>query len=208
MDCWSSPLPLHDEFEKLVIRMNPPRWVLLLLICTAGWCLCSGTVVLHVVFLLPCRVTVDNVSSRTDTVIKVLNSPLVGLVFSALQKGLSVTVFCCRLIARTGAGVCWRWFRFSLTWISVLEELTFPLMENGSWMVRCSQFSICHVSVNCVFSSWDIVLCGFLSLASFSCHGSKWEKVWARWCSWPYSTGSRSVELIWDHFYSHFFVIF
>lgn len=25
MDCWYSPHPLHDEFEKLVIRMNPPR---------------------------------------------------------------------------------------------------------------------------------------------------------------------------------------
>ena len=96
MDCWSSPLPLHDEFEKLVIRMNPPRLatlpslILFLLLCTAGRCLCS-VIVFHVVFfLLPCRVAVDNVSSRTDTVIKVLNSPPIGLVFSALQKGRSV----------------------------------------------------------------------------------------------------------------------
>lgn len=28
MDCWSSSLPLDDEFEKLVIRMNPPRYSL------------------------------------------------------------------------------------------------------------------------------------------------------------------------------------
>jgi len=123
MDCWSSPLPLHDEFEKLVIRMNPPRLaflpplILFLLLCTAGSCVCT-IIVLHVVFLLPCRVAVDNISSRTDTVIKVPNSPLIGLVFSALQKGLCVTVFCeccCRLTAQTGAGVCWKWFRFSLT---------------------------------------------------------------------------------------------
>lgn len=26
MDCWS-PLTMDDEFEKLVIRMNPPRWI-------------------------------------------------------------------------------------------------------------------------------------------------------------------------------------
>ncbi|KAG5062635.1 hypothetical protein JHK85_003818 [Glycine max] len=57
MDCWYSPLPLHDEFEKLVIRMNPPR------------------------------VAVDNISSRTDTVIKVPNSPFIGLVDSANKRG-------------------------------------------------------------------------------------------------------------------------
>jgi hypothetical protein len=28
MDCWS-PLTTDDEFEKLVIRMNPPRWIYL-----------------------------------------------------------------------------------------------------------------------------------------------------------------------------------
>ncbi|KAG4926046.1 hypothetical protein JHK87_051586 [Glycine soja] len=71
MDCWYSPHPLHDEFEKLVIRMNPPR------------------------------VAVDNISSGTDTVIKVPNSPFVGFVFSALQKGpfsLCVTNFPCVLL--------------------------------------------------------------------------------------------------------------
>ncbi|RDX97249.1 ACT domain-containing protein ACR4, partial [Mucuna pruriens] len=57
MDCWSSPLPLHDEFEKLVIRMNPPR------------------------------VSVDNISSRTATVIKVPNSPFTCLVFCCIAKG-------------------------------------------------------------------------------------------------------------------------
>ena len=25
MDCWYSSMPMDDEFEKLVIRMNPPR---------------------------------------------------------------------------------------------------------------------------------------------------------------------------------------
>lgn len=33
MDCWSSPLALDDEFEKLVIRMNPPRYFLSLCVC-------------------------------------------------------------------------------------------------------------------------------------------------------------------------------
>lgn len=49
--------------------------------------------------LLPCRVAVDNVSSRTDTVIKVLNSPPIGLVFSALQKGLSLLPFSVSFVA-------------------------------------------------------------------------------------------------------------
>lgn len=48
-----------------------------------------------------CRVAVDNISSGTDTVIKVPNSPFVGFVFSALQKGpfsLCVTNFPCVLL--------------------------------------------------------------------------------------------------------------
>lgn len=55
MDCWSSPLPLHDEFEKLVIRMNPPR------------------------------VAVDNISSRTDTVIKVDSANKRGSLLEVVQ---------------------------------------------------------------------------------------------------------------------------
>lgn len=30
MDCWSPSLTMDDEFEKLVIRMNPPRYYCLL----------------------------------------------------------------------------------------------------------------------------------------------------------------------------------
>ncbi|XP_027350898.1 ACT domain-containing protein ACR4-like [Abrus precatorius] len=55
MDCWSSPLPLDDEFEKLVIRMNPPR------------------------------VTVDNISSRTATVIKVDSANRRGSLLEVVQ---------------------------------------------------------------------------------------------------------------------------
>ena len=53
----------------------------------------------------------------------------------------------------------------------------------------------------CFLFLCNLVSCGFCSLASFSCHGSKWEKVYARWCSWPHSTGSRSSKPISDHFY-------
>lgn len=28
MDCWSSSLTVDEEFEKLVIRMNPPRYTI------------------------------------------------------------------------------------------------------------------------------------------------------------------------------------
>nr|GMD80731.1 ACT domain-containing protein ACR4-like [Ipomoea batatas] len=41
MDCWSSSVTVDDEFEKLVLRMNPPR------------------------------VTVDNISDKKTTLIKV-----------------------------------------------------------------------------------------------------------------------------------------
>ncbi|XP_004492064.1 ACT domain-containing protein ACR4-like [Cicer arietinum] len=55
MDCWTSSLPLDDEFEKLVIRMNPPR------------------------------VTVDNTSSRTTTLIKVDSANKRGSLLEVVQ---------------------------------------------------------------------------------------------------------------------------
>lgn len=55
MDFWTSSLPLDDEFEKLVIRMNPPR------------------------------VTVDNTSSRTTTLIKVDSANKRGSLLEVVQ---------------------------------------------------------------------------------------------------------------------------
>ncbi|XP_057436345.1 ACT domain-containing protein ACR4-like isoform X2 [Lotus japonicus] len=55
MDCWSTPLHLDDEFKKLVIRMNPPR------------------------------VTVDNTSNRTATVIKVDSANRRGSLLEVVQ---------------------------------------------------------------------------------------------------------------------------
>lgn len=55
MDFWTSSIPLDDEFEKLVIRMNPPR------------------------------VTVDNTSSRTVTVIKVDSANKRGSLLQVVQ---------------------------------------------------------------------------------------------------------------------------
>ncbi|KAJ1435493.1 ACT domain [Sesbania bispinosa] len=55
MDCWSSSVPLDDEFEKLVIRMNPPR------------------------------VTVDSTSSRTATLIKVDSANKRGSLLEVVQ---------------------------------------------------------------------------------------------------------------------------
>ncbi|XP_041014309.1 ACT domain-containing protein ACR4-like [Juglans microcarpa x Juglans regia] len=55
MDCWSSPLAMDDEFEKLVIRMNPPR------------------------------VTVDNASSRKATLIKVDSANKRGSLLELVQ---------------------------------------------------------------------------------------------------------------------------
>ncbi|XP_011036119.1 PREDICTED: uncharacterized protein LOC105133725 [Populus euphratica] len=54
MDCWS-PLTMNDEFEKLVIRMNPPR------------------------------VTVDNASSRKATLIKVDSANKRGSLLEVVQ---------------------------------------------------------------------------------------------------------------------------
>ncbi|KAJ6702179.1 hypothetical protein OIU74_013348, partial [Salix koriyanagi] len=54
MDCWS-PLAMDDEFEKLVIRMNPPR------------------------------VTVDNASSRKTTLIKVDSANKRGSLLEVVQ---------------------------------------------------------------------------------------------------------------------------
>ncbi|KAF8400005.1 hypothetical protein HHK36_015878 [Tetracentron sinense] len=55
MDCWSPSLDVDDEFEKLVIRMNPPR------------------------------VTVDNVSSRKATLIKVDSANKHGSLLEVVQ---------------------------------------------------------------------------------------------------------------------------
>ncbi|KAK8648134.1 hypothetical protein V6N13_128896 [Hibiscus sabdariffa] len=55
MDCWSPPLTVDDEFEKLVIRMNPPR------------------------------VTVDNVTSRAATLIKVDSANKRGSLLEVVQ---------------------------------------------------------------------------------------------------------------------------
>ncbi|KAE8023726.1 hypothetical protein FH972_009394 [Carpinus fangiana] len=55
MDCWSSPLAMDDEFEKLVIRMNPPR------------------------------VTIDNATSRKATLIKVDSANRRGSLLELVQ---------------------------------------------------------------------------------------------------------------------------
>ncbi|KAL5552661.1 hypothetical protein UlMin_040062 [Ulmus minor] len=55
MDCWTSSLPNDDEFEKLVMRINPPR------------------------------VTVDNVSSRKVTLIKVDSANKRGSLLELVQ---------------------------------------------------------------------------------------------------------------------------
>ncbi|CAL0308312.1 unnamed protein product [Lupinus luteus] len=55
MDFWCSSLPIHDEFKKLVIRMNPPR------------------------------VTVDNNSSKTATLIKVDSANKHGSLLEVVQ---------------------------------------------------------------------------------------------------------------------------
>ncbi|KAJ7945581.1 ACT domain-containing protein [Quillaja saponaria] len=55
MDCWSSSLTVDEEFEKLVLRMNPPR------------------------------VTVDNTSSRTATLIKVDSANKRGSLLEVVQ---------------------------------------------------------------------------------------------------------------------------
>ncbi|KAL0004631.1 hypothetical protein SO802_012192 [Lithocarpus litseifolius] len=55
MDCWTSSLTMDDEFEKLVIRMNPPR------------------------------VTVDNASSRKATLIKVDSANKRGTLLELVQ---------------------------------------------------------------------------------------------------------------------------
>ncbi|CAI8592142.1 unnamed protein product [Vicia faba] len=55
MDFWTSSLPLDDEFQKLVIRMNPPK------------------------------VTVDNSSSRTTTLIKVDSANKRGSLLEVVQ---------------------------------------------------------------------------------------------------------------------------
>ncbi|KDP26845.1 hypothetical protein JCGZ_18003 [Jatropha curcas] len=55
MDCWSPSVAMDDEFEKLVIRMNPPR------------------------------VTVDNVSSRKATLIKVDSANKRGSLLEVVQ---------------------------------------------------------------------------------------------------------------------------
>ncbi|XP_050276153.1 ACT domain-containing protein ACR4-like [Quercus robur] len=55
MDCWTSHLSMDDEFEKLVIRMNPPR------------------------------VTVDNASSRKATLIKVDSANKRGTLLELVQ---------------------------------------------------------------------------------------------------------------------------
>lgn len=55
MDCWSSSFTVDDEFEKLVLRMNPPR------------------------------VTVDNTSSRKATLIKVDSANKRGSLLEVVQ---------------------------------------------------------------------------------------------------------------------------
>ncbi|TYI95789.1 hypothetical protein E1A91_D01G023400v1 [Gossypium mustelinum] len=55
MDCWSSSLTVDEEFEKLVIRMNPPR------------------------------VTVDNATSRNATLIKVDSANKRGSLLEVVQ---------------------------------------------------------------------------------------------------------------------------
>ncbi|KAF8018394.1 hypothetical protein BT93_H3321 [Corymbia citriodora subsp. variegata] len=55
MDCWSSPLAVDDEFEKLVLRMNPPR------------------------------VTVDNASSKKATLVTVDSANKRGSLLEVVQ---------------------------------------------------------------------------------------------------------------------------
>ncbi|KAE8724964.1 ACT domain-containing protein ACR5 [Hibiscus syriacus] len=55
MDCWSPPLTVDEEYEKLVIRMNPPR------------------------------VTVDNAASRKATLIKVDSANKRGSLLEVVQ---------------------------------------------------------------------------------------------------------------------------
>lgn len=55
MDCWTSPLALDDEFEKLVLRMNPPR------------------------------VAVDNASSKKATLLKVDSANKRGSLLEVVQ---------------------------------------------------------------------------------------------------------------------------
>ncbi|XP_057530166.1 ACT domain-containing protein ACR4-like [Amaranthus tricolor] len=55
MDCWTSSLKVDDEFQKLVLRMNPPR------------------------------VTVDNTSSRNTTLIKVDSANKRGSLLEVVQ---------------------------------------------------------------------------------------------------------------------------
>lgn len=101
MDCWSSSFAVVDEFEKLVLRMNPPRyfvWFSLVLVIWGvhfpNW---GSFVFLKFLFFFSwnggvwkvltlwiydfnfllmwdtCRVTVDNTSSRKATLIKVFD---------------------------------------------------------------------------------------------------------------------------------------
>lgn len=37
MDCWSSSFTVDDEFEKLVLRMNPPRYFILFSLMLVIW---------------------------------------------------------------------------------------------------------------------------------------------------------------------------
>jgi hypothetical protein len=98
MDCWS-PLTMDDEFEKLVIWMNPPRWIYFCLplisfnVRVFVWIEKGGCVFLKfsflelkvqfffkdlvicvcdIVFCL-CLILQDNASSRKATLIKVFD---------------------------------------------------------------------------------------------------------------------------------------
>ena len=138
-----------------------------------------------------CRVAVDNISSGTDTVIKVPNSPFVGFVFSALPKGpfsLCVTNFPCVLLQVDSANK-----RGSLLEVvQVLTDMNLSvrrayISSDGEWFMdgtvplHTCQFSFYHGFCElCFLFLCNLVSCGFCSLASFSCHGSKWEKVYAR----------------------------
>lgn len=82
MDCWSLSLPLDDEFEKLVNRMNPPRSVLLSilsLIAQSDHGFADSVPFSNWVSFF--RVTIDNDSSTKATLIKVLFASIFSLIF-------------------------------------------------------------------------------------------------------------------------------
>jgi hypothetical protein len=115
--------------------MNPPRLIqqhihfhfFIFIVMKLSWISC---------FYYCYRVTVDNTSSRTTTLIKVWNLNILRFYLWLISKGSFCWCELCRLIVQINVVVCWKLFKFLLIWISLLEELIFHLMVDGSWMVR------------------------------------------------------------------------